>query len=400
MTSTASLNNSPLKLKILFVYEDERAEYLIDELKEHVDLIGILHLEWKKELFFWVNLLLCALKIVQIMIKKHAWTRVSFGVLYHNAIRRLSYIKKMSSKIEKHIKAMKVRPDLVLQWSSMFAPYLNAPSVPFALIIDNYADPPNSSIKKDKLRWWSSLHEGSTLYDNSFYRLQKGLYSSSACVFTFTKWCERGLAKEYNIDPAKIVSVGWGPAAKIEGRLFEKKPKTILAVGHDYLSKGFDILVRSAEYLTDFSITIVGKDSGRSFNGLNIPENVNIMNYVSYKTLIRLYSESELFFLFTEFEPAGHVLWEAQAYGCVIIGYDAYGISEAVIHNKTGILLKTRDPVLIAEQIRKLYQDEIALARMRNSAFQNYIENGTWKVVSEKIKNRLELVYGQKNKNC
>jgi hypothetical protein len=101
------LNNFPTKPKILFVYEDQRAEYLIDELKEQVDITGILRLEWRREFFFWVNLLLCGLKFLEIMIRKHTWTWVSFGILYHNITRRPAYIKKMSSKIEKYISAIK-----------------------------------------------------------------------------------------------------------------------------------------------------------------------------------------------------------------------------------------------------------------------------------------------------
>jgi glycosyltransferase involved in cell wall biosynthesis len=89
--------------------------------------------------------------------------------------------------------------------------------------------------------------------------------------------------------------------------------------------------------------------------------------------------------MFSEFEPAGHVLWEAQAYGCIVIGYDAFGISEAVENNITGILLKTREPLLVAQEIKKLYQDGAVLSRMQKAAVKNYEKNGTWAGVCAKI---------------
>lgn len=379
MKRNFSIDKSFQKPKILFVYEDKRVRYLIEELKNKIHLIDVFHVKINlKEPFFWINLLLCALEILYAGIKKGVFVKISRRMLYFNSTRRPNFIKKMSSKIEKHISSMTVKPDLILQWSSMFAPYIQTPKIPFALIIDNYADPPDSSIQKNKLRGWS------TFYDGSFYEFQKELYCNAICIFTLSKWCKEGISNEYGIDPKKVIAIGWGPAKKIDANnSSEKEDRTILAVGNDYIAKGFDILLKSAEYLEDFSITIVGKDN--AFKDLDVPKNVQIKNYVSDETLINLYSKSELFFIFSKFDPSPHVLSEAQAYGCVIIGYDAYGISESVINNKTGILLKTRNPILVAEEIRKLYQDKIKLKRMRKAAVENYNKSGTWEGASQKI---------------
>jgi glycosyltransferase involved in cell wall biosynthesis len=286
----------------------------------------------------------------------------------------------MSRRIDRHIDSMTPKPDMILQWGSLFLPYTKTPKNSFAVIIDYYIEPPRIAMQKDKPESpWS------TLYDEDLYKLQKELYQKATCIFTFTQWCKKGLSREYSIDPSRIVAVGWGPLKKIVTRRpLEKDHKTILGVGNDFLVKGFDILVRAAEYLEDFSITIVGKDSKKTFKDISIPKNVQIRQ-VSNETLINLYLKSELFFLFSRFEAAGHVLWEAQAYGCVVVGYDAYGISEAVVNNQSGILLKTRDPILVASEIRELYRDGNTLKRMQEAAIENYKENGTWNLVSEKI---------------
>lgn len=385
MKGNFSANESVQRPKILFVYTDPRARYLIEELKGKMNLIDVFQVraDWK-ELFFWVNLLFCALEIAHAMIKKVKLKKISGRMLYITSTRRPSFIREMSSRIEKHVHLMAIKPDLILQWQSLFAPYTEKPEIPFALVIDNYTDPPDSSTQKDELRGWSTLH------NESFYQFQKKLYSNALHIFTLSKWCKEGLSREYCISPKKITAIGWGPAKKIEAnRPSEKEKKTILAIGNDYVAKGIDVLLKSAEYLNDFSITIVGKDP--AFKGYKTPENVQIRVNVSDETLITLYLKSELFFLFSEFEPAGHVLWEAQACGCVIIGYDAYGISEAVINDRTGILLKTRDPALVAEGIHKLYRDGTILEKMRQEAIANFSENGTWDLVSKKIAKSLTI---------
>jgi glycosyltransferase involved in cell wall biosynthesis len=91
-----------------------------------------------------------------------------------------------------------------------------------------------------------------------------------------------------------------------------------------------------------------------------------------------------LLFLFSEFDAGSLVLWEAQAYGCAVIGYDAYAIPEAVADRETGILLKTRDPVSIAEAIKELYADD-KVRLMGRAAVDHYLRNGTWETVASRI---------------
>ena len=366
-------------MKILFIYPDLRAIYLGEELKKKLPCMDFLQIRIKlSDPFFLKNFLICFFEMLIVKYKKDSYTKINFPTLYLNTVRRPNYVKKMSSAIAKYVKSMNPQPDLILQWQGIFKPYEEFPNVPYVLVIDNYADSPDSPNQKDSLRGWS------TIYNKSFYQMQKELYDNSSSIFTLAKWCKEGVSREYGIAPRKVVAIGWGAAKKIlishDGI---KKEKTILAVGSDYNGKGLDVLLKSAKYLDDFKITIVGKDTG--FKDVRVPENVRITDHISDQALINLYSESELFFAFSEFEPAGHVLWEAQAHGCVIIGYDAFGIAEAVVHNVSGILLKTRDPKIVSQEIRALYRGKGSLSQMRTAAIRNYQENGTWGGVSDKL---------------
>jgi glycosyltransferase involved in cell wall biosynthesis len=373
-------------LKILFVYEDERAKYLIEELKDNFPLIDILKIKIDlKKPYVWKNFTICFLEIISIMIRTGKISKLNARRLYYNAIRRPAFIQKLSSLVEKYVNSHTAKPDLILQWQGIFAPYTVVPKIPYALIIDNYTDPPNSPIQKDKLRGWS------TFYDRSFFDFQKELYENAERIFTLSKWCKEGLSKEYGIDPLKVTAIGWGPAKDIvEPESFEKQERTILAIGNDYESKGIDILLETAKYLSDFRITIVGED--RAFKAaFSIPKNVQIEKHLSNDDLVSQYLKSEFFFIFSKFDPSPHVLWEAQASGCVVIGFDAYGISEAITNKKTGLLLKTRKASSIAEEIRKLKLNDVLMKQIQKATVQNYEKNGTWTKACMKLAENLTL---------
>jgi glycosyltransferase involved in cell wall biosynthesis len=371
-------------LKILFIYPDKRAVFLAEHLRQNFSKIQFLHVKIDLKNFFFIkNLFMSFINIISIERIK-ILSKIDTKFLYINTIRRPSYIRKLSSAVSACINSMNPKPDLILQWQAIFSPYVKKSNVPFALIIDNYADPPDSPNQKDELRAWS------TIYKLNFYKLQKELYTNALCIFTLSKWCKEGLCREYGIDPQKVFAIGWGAAKKVEvNKFFKKDEKTILAIGTDYKAKGLDVLLEIANYLKEYKITIIGRDP--KFRNSTPPKNVHILDRVSDEELTKLYSKSELFYIFSQFEPSAHVLWEAQGYGCVVIGYDSFGISEAVVDNVTGILLKTRDPILIAKKIRELYGERLGLKQMQKAAIRNYQLNGRWVNVSDKITQILKI---------
>lgn len=136
-------------LRILFVYPDKRATFLIEELKNKIPLMDVFQVEISlKNPSLVKNLLMCYFEIVFSMVKKGVFTKISRRLLYSSAIRRPAFIKKISCEVTKKVNSANPKPDLILQWQSLFAPYVGVPTIPFVLIIDNYTDPPDSPIQK------------------------------------------------------------------------------------------------------------------------------------------------------------------------------------------------------------------------------------------------------------
>ena len=184
MDITSSVNASCQKPRILFVYWDKPEKYVADALQKNCSYVDVLYTKIDlKELFFWTNIVMCTLENFKAMVKKGKFSLISKEMLINWFTRRPQYTIKLSSKVEKHINSVTVKPDLVIQWMGMFGSYVDSPKDPFAVIIDNYSDPPNSLTSKNKIRGWRS-----TIYDESHFMFEKKLFSEERYFFSLSKW--------------------------------------------------------------------------------------------------------------------------------------------------------------------------------------------------------------------
>jgi glycosyltransferase involved in cell wall biosynthesis len=372
-------NSTNQKLFIAAITPDQRANYFFEGLKQNFDVESLTVEVSSKEFFFWKNIFMTALELSWSALKNGHLPKISRISLLSNAYRRPQMVKKLSKKATNFVKSLNKKPDVIIQSAGMFK--IEASSLPYVNMIDNYAVSPSSKkYQNESLRNWNSI------YDEKLYLFQKELFSNAKYIFTFSKWCKDSLNTDYGIEDSKIIAMGWGPAKHVDPKITAKRPKSILGLLDS--AKGGDLLLGCARFLPDFSFKILGKRQD------DAPENVTFLGHVSDEELINEYQKAQFFFIFSEFDPSPHVVWEAQAHGCIIIGYDAFGISEAVIKGQTGILLKTRDAYEIAQAINQLLTKD--LLQMQRAAIDNYFKNGTWGSVI----NRVSPIIQQFNKPC
>jgi glycosyltransferase involved in cell wall biosynthesis len=354
------------KQLIALVFIDNRANYFIEELSKSFN-VKICCVEVKsKELFFWANLIMTGMDLLLNSLRNRK-IKLDKWFLFSNAFRRPQMIKKMSKKATNFINNLESKPDLIIQYGGMFT---TDSKIPYINVIDNYAGSPSSKkYTAEFLRNWN------TLYDEQLHKFQKQVFSNAECIFTFSKWCKDSLSIDYGISGSKIIAMGWGPAKHIAPIMNRKKQKVIF--GFADKAKGGDIILECAKHLPDFSFRLLGQKQK------NVTSNVTFLGYISDKELLIEYSNAQFFFVFSEFDPSPHVIWEAQAYGCIIIGYNSFGIAESVINGVTGILLNTRDPLSVANAINQLYRSD--LLKMQKEAMDNYLRNGTWSQVIQRI---------------
>lgn len=110
----------------------------------------------------------------------------------------------------------------------------------------------------------------------------------------------------------------------------------------------------------------------------------NIIRCVGFQSDVEKYlHEANCFILVSKREGFPISILEAMAVGIPVIASDVGGISEQIISNKTGFLLRSNDD--IAPTVLKLTNDKKMLCEMGDSAFEYLKLNFTSDIANEKI---------------
>lgn len=115
----------------------------------------------------------------------------------------------------------------------------------------------------------------------------------------------------------------------------------------------------------------------------SLPARASITGPLPEMDLKRLLSAGDLFCLPGYWDDSGQVegfglaFVEAGAFGLPSVATDVGGVPDAVLHGKTGLLVKPRDPVAVAEAILRLYRDEDYRMELARGAVR-YADDATW----------------------
>ncbi len=178
----------------------------------------------------------------------------------------------------------------------------------------------------------------------------------------------------------------------------------ILTVSRLVPHKNIDSVIRALTLLSndiDFSYTVVG--SGPELEPLKeLALNSGLCDMVEFKTDINdnqldtEYHNADLFILCSKFikkipavEGFGIVFLEAAAKGLPSIGGQSGGIPEAIIHEKTGLLVDPDDIVQIASAIRKLSTDHKTRFEMGMRAYKRARSEFTWEKSCEELRKKI-----------
>ncbi len=105
-------------------------------------------------------------------------------------------------------------------------------------------------------------------------------------------------------------------------------------------------------------------------------------------TLQYYYAAADILVMPSHYESFGMVALEAMACGTPVIASDVGGLSQLVLHNRTGLRVPSKDPEALAQAMETLLTDE-ARRRMMGHRAACYAEDFSW----TKIVDRLMAVY-------
>ncbi len=203
----------------------------------------------------------------------------------------------------------------------------------------------------------------------------------------------------HGIDATRFAAVVRDPSASAE----EAVP-LVLSVGRFCEKKGLEDLIRACAILRDknirFRCVLVGygpldnqlKELRRA---LGLEALIEMPGRLAQPEVIAQYRKASLFVLPCLVTDSGdrdgipNVLFEAMAAGVPVVTTNVSGITELVVEGKTGWLVESRRPDLLAQSIEHVLAHSDQAAALAENARRCVLENFTLEVSSQRVHERL-----------
>ena len=204
----------------------------------------------------------------------------------------------------------------------------------------------------------------------------------------------------------KVFLFPGAPARRLVGRQKASSPLgqkvKILCVGRIHPRKGQDLLLEAIVKLpqtlsSKLECLLVGPVVDKRFyeklRGLSKIANCSVffLGDLDDVDLKAVYQETDLFVMPSiqakkSIEGFGFVYLEAGSHGLPVIAHRTGGVEDAVLDQKTGLLIDPKDPKGLCEAIRRLIEDPEQRLRMGEEGA-NWAKSRTWEELAGKIYN-------------
>jgi len=233
----------------------------------------------------------------------------------------------------------------------------------------------------------------SSFVSNSYYRTCEKFTLKASRYIIAPSFAYKTMLTKMGVDAAKVIVVPYGvdlkrfnPAEK--GETFKKRfnygeAKVILTVGRLNYQKGFQYLLKAMlivlRHMPNVKLVIVGDGELLTYlrnlsYSLGLSDNVIFAGSLHQSRISDAYASADVFVLPSIFESLGISLLEAQAMGKPVVGTRVGGLPEALVEDKSGILVEPKKPNDLAEAIITLLRDQ-NLAKSMGQYGRKFIEN-------------------------
>jgi glycosyltransferase involved in cell wall biosynthesis len=167
--------------------------------------------------------------------------------------------------------------------------------------------------------------------------------------------------------------------------------KVLLFVGRLAKVKRVEVLIALTKSLVNdgckIRTVIVGDGPSRRYYeelSKSLARNITFIGQVPHKEVSKYYNLADVFVLPSLSEGLPTVLLEASAAGKPCVATDVNGVSDIVVHGKTGYLVQKSDVDGFKRYVRMLLDNESVLRRFGSNAAKFVKENFNWSVVVDK----------------
>lgn len=317
-----------------------------------------------------------------------SWRR-SLDRYYERAYKSAAMFRWRTRRCDRGLHRREGSYDIVLQVSSMYAPWEGAPRAPHA-VMTSYT----LRLAQRGYPAWAPFR--SEPEAAAWFRLEETLYRGARRVLTTTEHARESVIRDYGVAPGRVVTVGYGiPVDRVPEDLPAYDGRTILFVGKDFARKGGFVLLeafaRVRRERPEARLLVVGPNPARL--GRRGEAGVSWLGEVRDRTrLSDLYRQAHVFVLPSLCDPFGLVFLEAMAHALPCIGTTADAMPEIIEDGRTGVLVPPGDAETLAWELRRLLDDAEQARRMGLRGRQRAVTLFSWEGMADRITRALRSV--------
>lgn len=191
--------------------------------------------------------------------------------------------------------------------------------------------------------------------------------------------------------------------AEYRAKFAEPDQKIILYVGRFVREKGIHLLLDAANMILaedpKAKIVIVGggdKDRFQRFSDwAGVGDSVMFTGFMSSRPLYQLYRCADLAVFPSLYEPFGIVALEAMAAGVPVVASDAGGLTEVVLHDKTGTSMFSGNAESLAWAVIRVLKDPVRARHLAESAKARLKTDFDWSNIADKTIKTYDRVWDE-----
>ena len=281
-----------------------------------------------------------------------------------------------SRAYEARLKPMLNEIDAVLLLGPLFCPFAHLPPPkPYFVWVDAM------SVKDQKesyARWTPPWQH------RPRWAFQKEIAQNALRVFPFSEWSRQRVLRSFDLPEERVIRSGWTALLPVPDEPVEKNldEPLVLFAGSNYVRKGAHTLARAVplvrRHVPNCRFVIAG-NPGTAGPPLEPVEGLEILGPVSDRQqMMDLFRRATVFCLLQEYEPAGHVWFEAMGYSTPCVGTNICAAPEVILEGQTGYLVPVGDHEAAADRIVRLLTNPAEYYRMSKEARALYEREGRW----------------------
>lgn len=199
-------------------------------------------------------------------------------------------------------------------------------------------------------------------------RLVQRAFRDAVAIVAWSRWVERSLICDYDVEPGKIVVQ---PPGVPVGLFMPSSPSggdgaiRLLFVGGDFARKGGHELLRVFKQLpSGCEMDIVTSQKLPAVTGVRVHQGLHPQD----SALRDLYARADIFVLPTKADTWGHAVVEAMASGLPVVTTPVGALGEIVRDGIEGLVVPPGDEAALAQAIKRLIGDPLLRAQLGEQA--------------------------------